>query len=482
MYWVAGCVGGILGILFLLSLKEDAKQASSKMLRPFYRMALYLYKHAYVWKLPMVSSRQVEADLHRLYPAESKEQLCTNYYVKKISLFLVICFVGTLIGIVVSVQAKQNHLLKEDGTISRGTYAEGAKELEIVGYLDTGEENRFRIPVETQVLSEKEAQELYQVFRQELEQLILGKNESLQSVNEELILMENYEDYPFTVEWKSSRPDIVGSTGMVTSVEAKENILLLALVTYEKMQWETKIDICVIPPKLSDEERLYQSMKEILLFSEQESRDKTEWKLPTSYKGQAVTWKQVVQDNSLLLWAGTLLVALIVFLLSDKDLHDAVENRKALMKQSYPDIVQKLTLYLGAGLTVRAAFQRIAGEYEKAKQGGKKVQPVYEEMVYTCRELQAGVSEGAAYEHFGKRIGLQEYIRLSTLLMQNIKKGNSTLLQRLKEEADRACTEQLQESRRLAEEAVTKLLLPMVMMLLVVMLIIMIPAFSSVGI
>ena len=145
-------------------------------------------------------------------------------------------------------------------------------------------------------------------------------------------------------------------------------------------------------------------------------------------------------------------------------------------------MVQKLVLYLGAGLTVRAAFGRIATEYEKGRKEGKRVQAVYEEMLYTCRELQAGVSEGAAYEHFGKRTGLQEYVRLSTLLMQNLKKGNSTLLQRLKEEADRACIEQLQNSRRLGEEAVTKLLLPMVMLLWVVMLIIMIPAFSSAGI
>ena len=86
------------------------------------------------------------------------------------------------------------------------------------------------------------------------------------------------------------------------------------------------------------------------------------------------------------------------------------------------------------------------------------------------------------YEHWGKRTGVQEYVRLSTLLMQNLKKGNNTLLQRLREEADKACTEQLQNNRRLGEEASTKLLLPMVLMLVVVMLLIMIPAFSSVGV
>ncbi len=49
-----------------------------------------------------------------------------------------------------------------------------------------------------------------------------------------------------------------------------------------------------------------------------------------------------------------------------------------------------------------------------------------------------GVPEGAAYENFGKRTGVREYVRLSTFLTQNLKKGSSTLLQQLKEESVQA--------------------------------------------
>ena len=100
-------------------------------------------------------------------------------------------------------------------------------------------------------------------------------------------------------------------------------------------------------------------------------------------------------------------------------------------------------------------------------------------MVYTCRELRSGISEGLSYEHFGKRTGLQEYIRLSALLTQNLKRGNSMLLERLREEADKSAEERLQQSKKLGEEAGTKLLVPMVLMLAVVMAIIMVPAFSN---
>lgn len=170
-----------------------------------------------------------------------------------------------------------------------------------------------------------------------------------------------------------------------------------------------------------------------------------------------------------------------VYFLSDYDLHKELEKKKECMRRTYPDVVHMLALYLGAGMTIRGAFQKIAGDYDKSVVARKRASPVYEEMRYACRELQAGISEGAVYEHFARRIGVQEYIRLSTLLTQNLKKGNSTLLQRLHEEAEKSTQERLQNGRRLGEEAVTKMLLPMVLMLIVVMLMIMIPAFSSMG-
>ena len=130
-------------------------------------------------------------------------------------------------------------------------------------------------------------------------------------------------------------------------------------------------------------------------------------------------------------------------------------------------------------MTIRGAFQKLAGDYTAGRKAGRKPSPVYEEVLHVCRELYSGVSEGAAYEHFGKRTGLQEYVRLCTLLTQNLKRGNSMLLGRLKEEADRAAEERLRQSRKLGEEAGTKLIAPMAMMLAVIMAMIMIPAFSG---
>ena len=93
-----------------------------------------------------------------------------------------------------------------------------------------------------------------------------------------------------------------------------------------------------------------------------------------------------------------------------------------------------------------------------------------------------GIPERTAYEGFGKRTGIREYVRLSTFLLQNLKKGSTTLLGQLQEETRAAEELRMQNARKLSEEAATKLLLPMVLLLVIVMVMIMVPAFSNAGV
>ena len=109
----------------------------------------------------------------------------------------------------------------------------------------------------------------------------------------------------------------------------------------------------------------------------------------------------------------------------------------------------------------------------------KKGTPLYEEILLTVRELQAGKSESVAYENFGKRTGVKEYKRFCTLLIQNLKKGNHSLLSRLQQESEEALSESINQRKKKGEETESKLLLPMIMMLVVVMLLIMFPAITS---
>lgn len=448
----------------------------------------------------------VKKHLEQLHPGQNSEALLEEYFCKKITRSLVICLVGVLLGTMVYISNVMKDTLKE-GYLPRGDYGEDAAEWKLTASISgdggvnraTAEERQFSVEVSARELTEEECKEVLAEFLDRLPELILQKSDgdegerdpdlersleeqqsslldrgmeeqqssALQRVTEDLNLTEQYESYPFMVEWKSERPEVLTSTGTVFSVEKAETVTLQARITYGNRSWDETLDVVVIPKVLSAEELFAQEMEALLAESEQSGREEERWYLPESFQGQAITWQSERDNTPLVMIFGAFGVALLVFVMADKDLYDELLEKRKAHKARYPDLVAKLTLYLGAGLTVRAAFQRLAGEYEA-------------EIGYVCRQLQAGVFEAAAYEQLGKRTGVQEYIRLSTLLTQNLKKGNGDLLKRLREEINRAENEKLQTCKKLAEEASTKLLVPMVLFLVVVMVMVMLPAFLSV--
>lgn len=480
MYMITAIVMAVYICLLIVSRRETIDQGVPRVYKPFYKMALFIYKRACIKKLTIFEKPEVTKDLERLNPGNYGKQLCTAYYVKKTALSLTICFAGTILGALICFYSEGSRILQKDGSVKRGDFSQEPRNIRLTTQTSGGE--IFSIDVESQIPEKNEFEAICGEFIKVLGQEILGKNQSAEEVTENLNLVDSIENYPFYVEWESNRPEIISSLGSVAEVNEEQEVVLTADIVYEDMEWTEDFHVRVMPKVLSNEETEKLAIQRMLERSESESRTQALWVLPTQYQGKHLEWSEVVEDNSGLIWAGVILTAVAVFFLSDRDLHSELQKKMKKMKQEYPDIVQKFVLYMGAGLTIRGAFYKIASDYENACKHIKEKHPAYEEMLYTCRELQAGVSERAAYEHFGKRTGVQEYIRLCTLLQQNLKKGNSEILDRLREEAYRASSDKLQSSRRLGEEASTKLLIPMVLMLLVVMIMIIIPAFSSTSI
>lgn len=478
MYWIVLAVLGIFLILFLCARRERPPEDAVGLLKPFYKMALFLYKRIGIYFTWLFASRQVEADLAQLHPGEAREYLKAAYYVKKIALCLAVVFVGTLLGGAVRLAAQGEIILGEDGRVPRGGRGPGSTEITIAA--DYGEQRiTIQLPVEFRKLSREEADELFEELQGRLPRLILGDNESLEAVNSDLKLERSYEGYPFVLEWESGAPEAVSSEGIVYAGEEPRRVRLSVRASYEGYRREAELSVTVRQPELGEEEQLYRELRQTVLALEENSRGQESFQLPESFRGQPLGWRQLVEDNSVFLWLAAMAAAVAVYLFSDRDLHERLEKQKGKLKREYPELVHKLALFVGAGMTIRGALLKIAGDYTAGRKEGEAPSPACEEVLRTCRELHSGVSEGAAYEHLGKRTGLQEYIRLCTLLTQNLKRGNSMLLDRLREEADKAAEERLQQSRKLGEEAGTKLMIPMVMMLAVIMAMIMIPAFSG---
>ena len=118
-----------------------------------------------------------------------------------------------------------------------------------------------------------------------------------------------------------------------------------------------------------------------------------------------------------------------------KKVKDNAIKRKKELLYDYSEVVSKLTLLLGAGMTTRMAWHKIAADYKDNIEHGKAVRrPVYDEICKTDYNIQAGISELKAYEQFGKRCDTREYMKLAALLQTNIRKGTKELRRLLEEE------------------------------------------------
>lgn len=421
----------------------------------------------------------VRNDMSRLYPGEDVDKLCKEYYVGKLVKSLVIVLVGLTLAVLLGWRASGERRI--DGNELRREDVLGEAQIVTVETIIEGREEQFEITLLQEMLTAEEAEVCFEEFRERLPELIVGENQSVEAVVSDLQLTESYEGYPFWVEWRSDTPDCVSSAGVVVPGESEREVMLRAIVSYGELEWEERLAVQVLAETLTPEQRQRRDLENQLIITQENTQTEESWILPAEWGGKNIQWQRVVEDNSIFLWIAVPIVAVVVYFLGDKDLHQEIKKRQEKMRHSYPDIVHKLALYLGAGMTLQGAFGKIAAEYEEGKARGQPYNPAYEEMLYTCREMKSGVPESSAYERFGLRTGLQEYIRLGTLMAQNLKKGSSSLLLRLQEEADRALVVRIQSGRKLGEEASTKLLVPMVMMLGIVMVMVMLPAFNSMG-
>ena len=100
-------------------------------------------------------------------------------------------------------------------------------------------------------------------------------------------------------------------------------------------------------------------------------------------------------------------------------------------------------------------------------------------MLLTKNQMDNGISEEKAYEMFGRRIGILTYMKFSTLLVQNLKKGTANLINILEYESADIFNERKENAKILGEEASTKLLVPMVLMMTIIFAIILYAAFAG---
>jgi tight adherence protein C len=143
---------------------------------------------------------------------------------------------------------------------------------------------------------------------------------------------------------------------------------------------------------------------------------------------------------------GQLILAIIVvvaaWVLPDLSLRSASKARQARIDTDLPDFLDVLAVTVSAGLSFRAALERVASRYAG---------PLADEIIHTLRELDVGVARRAAFQHLRDRNDSEALEQFVVALLQAEELGSP-----LTEALDQIALEMRRSSAQRARQAAAK--------------------------
>lgn len=308
-----------------------------------------------------------------------------------------------------------------------------------------------------------------------------GENESLDIVRENLVFTASVPEYGMTAEYMLDSYEIINCFGDVDCTKAEEDgsrLIVCVEIQYKEFSQSYEIPVTVYPPVYDEGDNINNAVASKI--NEQDGDGSRYVQLPENIHGKSVTYITTGESRAVAVVFAALCVGLILYYRKFVRRKNFLIYKEKQMSMDYSEIISKLSLLMGAGMSGAGAFAKIADDYTAAKKANKtEIRYAYEEIVNASNRISTGVSESDAYAAFGRACRLHCYIKLGNLLSQNVMKGGDGFTQMLREEAEEAFSERKALARKSGEEAGTKLLLPMAMMLGIVLVITVVPAFMS---
>lgn len=428
-------------------------------------------------------AKEIKEMLERLYPGEGADEKYREHKSRKLIVMLVIIVIGIVSAICVHLSSRMHGNLEEGTRLYRNEWGEGNYLVTLSAETKAGT-GELSYEVSERLFTRREAEELKNQAKEELLQVMLGDNESLLSVNKDLVLCSRLKGYPFRISWKSSNDERITGDGRVHTENLPlggENVLLTAVFSYNQNSWEEKMEVKLTEETVSTEQKYLQDIRELLIRADENSSYDCQILLPEKIGNEVITWREKKTDNSFLLILLSFMGALLAVWGADRELQKKNQIRKEEIIKSYPEFVSRLQLYMGAGLTAQNAFLKIGRDYKKEREKTGKRLFLYEEILIANNRFQNGRQEDKVYQEWGRRCGEMYCRKLGFLLASHLKQGNDKLLSMLTREAELALEEKRNRAKKQGEEAGTKLLFPMMIMLMIVMFLILLPAFTGFG-
>lgn len=389
-----------------------------------------------------------------------------------------------VLGFAIYMTENGGQRLTEDGRLLKNEAGEDSDsqklQLNVDGIL---EDYDYTVEVEAQRVQGNALEQLFDYAAKEAEELFIAGNVSLDYITERVSLPKKLQSGQIQAGWHFSPEGIIDEEGNLWTEKLDETGIIVMVSLTMDYYGETRNHLfgCrVYKKKLNSAEQLLADIKNYFEKETEKSRNEEYIRLPIQLNGRVLQWSQAEGKTYQIILLLGLFGAIAVYIQQGLQEQQKEQKRKELLLRQYPDMVSKLSLLLGAGMTLSGAWERIVLNYQRQLERRQTEQvEVYEEMMISYRELQDGIGELKVYERFGERCGTPQYRKLAMLIIQNLRKGSAGLMQILEKEVTEAFALRKNHAKKAGEEAGTKILLPMVMMLCIVMVIILVPAFLT---
>lgn len=179
----------------------------------------------------------------------------------------------------------------------------------------------------------------------------------------------------------------------------------------------------------------------------------------------------VLADSMEAMLLGILFSVLFVIYMN-LSLQDKLTARREEILMDLPQVLSKLTLLVNSGMVLREAWKRTA-------MSGNRI--LYEEMLNTSLEISNGVMELEAYKNFADRCNVKEVRRFTSLITQNLQKGNEELVSFLREMADEMWELKKNEVKQRGEKANSRLLFPVLLIFIGILMLVLVPVMNGLG-
>ena len=366
-------------------------------------------------------------------------------------------------------------------TLLRRKTGEGQAGYEIEAEIE-GEKRNISVVLGERQYSEEEIEEWFDYGCENIEKLILGDNCSVEAVEEDLNLIEQLPDSSIAISWQCSDYSIVQPNGELIRENISkegEKIKLVAVFSYMDSERKHEINLLVKRKSYTGIEKYFEELKETIAIEEKAERIQKTYSLPTKIEGKDIKYSTKEGYEELLIFVFGLVIAILLPLREKASVNKEKQKRNHKMLLEYPELVCKLSLYLGAGMNISKAWEKIALDSTDNLNNKEEISLLNEQVLYTYRQLQSGSLIVKSFEDFGNRCGLQDVKKLSLLINSNLKKGSADLALILEKEAKEALEKRKSLIISKATEASIKLMLPMMMELVVVIGILVVPAFLT---